>query len=53
LSSVDFPAPFSPTNPNTHPGGTASVTSFRALLALNVRVRLVTVATVDDGEALA
>ena len=49
MSSVDFPAPFSPTSPNTHPGGTASVTSFRAVFPLKRRVRLVTTAIGADG----
>ncbi len=37
LISVDLPAPFSPTSPNTDPRDTATDTSFRAFFDPNVR----------------
>src|SRR5688500_7788038 len=45
LISVDLPAPFSPTSPNTLPRGTASVTSRRAFVAPKLRERFVTATT--------
>src|SRR2546428_8264562 len=48
LIRVDLPAPFSPTSPNTHPRGTASVTSFKDWLEPKWRDRFVTTATCRD-----
>ena len=45
LISVDLPAPFSPTRPNTHPRDTARVTSFNAFFNPKVRERFVTTTT--------
>src|SRR5438876_273499 len=45
LMSVDLPAPFSPTRPNTHPLDTARVTSFSAFFDPKLRDRFVTATT--------
>src|SRR5882724_12288207 len=52
LIRVVLPAPFSPTNPKTHPRGTYNDTSSSTVLEPNRRVRLVMAATdsADEGD---